>query len=82
MSFGRLIDADGIVLLALRLGKRIRSACRPIGLQDPVEEETAERFATEIRPVVDRILPLERASEAHRVMKASEHFGKIVLQVA
>jgi len=35
-----------------------------------------------IRPVVDRILPLERASEAHRVMKASEHFGKIVLQVA
>jgi NADPH:quinone reductase-like Zn-dependent oxidoreductase len=32
--------------------------------------------------VVDRILPLERAAEAHSVMKASEHFGKIVLQVA
>jgi len=35
-----------------------------------------------IRPVVDRVLPLERAAEAHRAMKASEHFGKIVLQVA
>jgi len=36
----------------------------------------------EIRPVVDRVLPLEAAGEAHRLMKASEHFGKIVLRVA
>jgi len=34
-----------------------------------------------IRPIVDRVLPLERAPEAHRVMKASEHFGKIVLEM-
>jgi putative PIG3 family NAD(P)H quinone oxidoreductase len=34
-----------------------------------------------IRPVVDRVLPLERVGEAHRAMKASEHFGKIVLRV-
>jgi putative PIG3 family NAD(P)H quinone oxidoreductase len=33
-------------------------------------------------PVVDRVLPLERVAEAHRAMKASEHFGKIVLRVA
>jgi len=36
----------------------------------------------ELRPVVDRVLPLEQAGEAHRAMKASEHFGKIVLRVA
>jgi NADPH:quinone reductase-like Zn-dependent oxidoreductase len=36
----------------------------------------------EIRPIVDRTLPLEAAPEAHRLMKASEHFGKIVLRVA
>jgi len=35
----------------------------------------------EIRPVVDRVLPLERAGDAHRAMKASEHFGKIALRV-
>ncbi|HVN38076.1 MAG TPA: NAD(P)H-quinone oxidoreductase [Myxococcota bacterium] len=34
-----------------------------------------------IGPVVDRVLPLAQAAEAHRAMKASEHFGKIVLQV-
>jgi putative PIG3 family NAD(P)H quinone oxidoreductase len=35
----------------------------------------------ELRPRVDRVLPLERVAEAHRAMQASEHFGKIVLRV-
>lgn len=34
-----------------------------------------------VRPVVDRVLPLGEAGEAHRVMKSSAHFGKIVLAV-
>lgn len=32
-----------------------------------------------IRPIVDRVLPLAAVADAHRAMKASEHFGKIVL---
>lgn len=35
-----------------------------------------------LRPVVDRVLPLAEAPAAHRAMKASEHFGKIVLRMA
>lgn len=35
-----------------------------------------------IAPVVDRVLPLEEAAEAHRRVAASGHFGKIVLKVA
>lgn len=75
------------VLLARRLqliGSTLRAR--------PVEEKAAlvaafrERFgaaldAGEITPVVDRVLPLADAAEAHRAMKASEHFGKIVLRV-
>ena len=34
-----------------------------------------------IRPVVHTVLPLERADEAHDLMEASEHFGKIVLKM-
>jgi putative PIG3 family NAD(P)H quinone oxidoreductase len=35
-----------------------------------------------VRPILDRVLPIEQVGEAHRVMKASEHFGKIVLRIA
>jgi putative PIG3 family NAD(P)H quinone oxidoreductase len=58
----------------------------------PVEEKAAivsgflARFGDaleqgKIGPVVDRVLPLAQAAEAHRAMKASEHFGKIVLKI-
>jgi NADPH:quinone reductase-like Zn-dependent oxidoreductase len=34
-----------------------------------------------LRPVIDRVLPLEQVAEAHAAMEASEHVGKIVLRV-
>lgn len=34
-----------------------------------------------LRPVVDRVLPLEQAAEAHRIMEERRHFGKLVLRV-
>ena len=37
--------------------------------------------AGRVRPVVDRVLSLREAAEAHRVLERSEHVGKIVLRV-
>lgn len=34
-----------------------------------------------LRPVVDRVLPLEQARAAHEVMERREQFGKVVLKV-
>jgi putative PIG3 family NAD(P)H quinone oxidoreductase len=34
-----------------------------------------------IRPIIDEVLPLDEAAEGHRRMKASAHFGKILLRV-
>jgi NADPH:quinone reductase-like Zn-dependent oxidoreductase len=38
--------------------------------------------AGEVRPVVDRVLPLDQVAEAHRVLESSAHVGKILLTVA
>jgi len=35
-----------------------------------------------LRPVIDRILPLEQAAEAHALMEAGELIGKVVLRVS
>jgi len=37
--------------------------------------------AGRLRPVVDKVVPLEQASEAHRLMQSNAHFGKIVLTI-
>jgi putative PIG3 family NAD(P)H quinone oxidoreductase len=34
-----------------------------------------------VRPVVDRVLTLDDAAEAHRLVDSSEHIGKVVLRV-
>ena len=79
----------------LPLGALLMKRLRVIGstLRALPEEQKAEIVAGfqrdfgaavekgEIRPIVDRVLPIAEAAEAHRVMQASTHFGKIVLEV-
>jgi NADPH:quinone reductase-like Zn-dependent oxidoreductase len=38
-------------------------------------------FSGQLRPAIDSTFPLAEASEAQRRLEASQHFGKIVLQV-
>jgi NADPH:quinone reductase-like Zn-dependent oxidoreductase len=35
----------------------------------------------DVRPVIDTVLPLEQAAEAHRRLDSSEHIGKVLLTV-
>ena len=75
-------------LLARRqhvIGSTLRA--RPVAEKAALVEAFRARFGPalasgRIHPVVDRVLPLEQVAEAHRVVKASEHFGKVVLRVA
>jgi len=67
------------------LGSTLRA--RPADEKAGIVDGLLERFASEIEsgriaPVVDRVMPLSAAPEAHRIMKGSEHFGKIVLSMA
>jgi putative PIG3 family NAD(P)H quinone oxidoreductase len=75
-------------LLARRLqliGSTMRS--RPVEAKAATVAAFEARFgaalaAGKLRPVIDRILPLAQAPEAHRAVAASEHFGKLILRVA
>ena len=54
------------------------STMGPKGALFPILEHVA---AGRLRPVVDRVLPLWSASDAHRALEARAVFGKIVLDV-
>lgn len=67
------------------IGSTLRT--RPVAEKGAIVAGLLARFGREIeagglRPVVDRVLPLGQAGDAHRLVKASEHFGKVVLRVA
>jgi putative PIG3 family NAD(P)H quinone oxidoreductase len=94
---GRLVEiglmggAQSEINLALLLARRLAVIGSTLRTRS-VEEKAAivrglrERFghslaAGRLTPEIHAVLPLERAADAHRMMKASEHFGKIVLRV-
>jgi tumor protein p53-inducible protein 3 len=84
---GAKVEANLAALLGRRLSVigstlRTRSTDEKAAIVAGFERRFgADLAAGRIRPIVDRVLPLEQVADAHRAMKASEHFGKIVLRV-
>jgi putative PIG3 family NAD(P)H quinone oxidoreductase len=74
-----LVRRLSVIGSTLRTRSEPEKAAIVRGLLDRFGEAIA---SGRVAPVIDRILPLAEAGEAHRVMKASGHFGKIVLKVA
>ena len=87
MGGERTAAIDVMQLLGKRaqiLGSTLRA--RPVEEKAAIVAAFLARFgedleAGRIRPVIHTVLPLARAAEAHKLMSASEHFGKIVLKV-
>ena len=79
------IDLARLLLRRLQvIGSTLRA--RPPEEKAALVEAFLARFgpaleAGRIAPVVDRVLPLDQAGEAHRVVRGSEHFGKVVLRL-
>ncbi len=94
---GRLVvlgmqgGAKGELNLGALLGKRgtVHAAglrARPPAEKAAIVAETQGAVwplieAGTVRPIVDRVLPLDAAAEAHRLLDASGHIGKVLLAV-
>jgi NADPH:quinone reductase-like Zn-dependent oxidoreductase len=72
----RRVELRGTVLRARPLEEKILAAQALERHLVPLLERGA------LRSVVDRVLPLERASEAHAILQSNETFGKLVLTVS
>jgi putative PIG3 family NAD(P)H quinone oxidoreductase len=76
--------ADLLVRRLAVIGSTLRS--RSVEEKARIVTAFTARFAPalaagRLRPVIDTVLPLAQAAEAHRRMRTSAHFGKIVLRV-
>ncbi len=82
---GRTAELD----IAAVLGKRLQIAAmslrsRPAGQKAEIVAAVREHVWPlvadgRIRPVVEQVLPMSRAADAHRAMDADEHVGKVLL---
>ena len=59
---------------------RARPAEEKATIVAAVREHVWPLESGEIRPVVDRILPMSAVAEAHRIVGAGEHMGKVLLR--
>jgi putative PIG3 family NAD(P)H quinone oxidoreductase len=84
---GRRAEMDLSVLMAKRAAViattlRARPAAEKATIVAAVREHVWPLVeSSDVRPVVDRVLPMTAAPEAHRVMEAGEHIGKVLLRV-
>lgn len=82
---GRSAELDLGRMLVKRLSVQATTLrARPVEEKSQIASEVAEHVwplveRGTIRPVVDRTMELPNAAEAHRIMEASSHVGKILL---
>ena len=50
-----------------------------MGTKDELEDLLSFCAATGVRPVIDEVLPLDRAREGFERLESGDQFGKIVL---
>ncbi len=84
---GRTAELDLSVLMAKRAAViattlRARPAAEKATIVAAVREHVWPLVESgDVRPVVDRVLPMAAAAEAHRVVESGEHVGKVLLRV-
>ena len=85
---GRKGELDLGAVLAKRLTVLAAGLrARPLQQKAAIVAETQQHVwplveSGTVRPVIDRVLTLDDAAEAHRLVESSEHIGKVLMRVA
>ena len=68
---------------AIVSGSGLRVSALPVKVEivRQLNEKVWAHLGAKVTPVIDSILPLARACDAHARMETSEHIGKILLDV-
>jgi len=61
---------------------RVQTAEQKRAIRDTLLREVWPLLGTQIRPVTERVFPLDQAQQAHETMVKTGHIGKILLQMA
>jgi putative PIG3 family NAD(P)H quinone oxidoreductase len=79
LDLGQLMSKRGAVISATL---RRRPAEEKAAIVAAVREHVWPLVSSgAVRPIVDRVLPMAEAAEAHRVLDSSDHVGKVLLAV-
>lgn len=81
VTCGATTGPKGVTDLRYLFAKHLNLMGSYMGSRADLLAAAGHFFAGRLKTHVHAVLPLERAGEAHRMMEASEHFGKIVLSV-
>ncbi|MEV6598869.1 NAD(P)H-quinone oxidoreductase [Actinoplanes sp. NPDC051346] len=77
LDFGALMAKRGSIAATTLRARSVKDKSRIVrGVRDQVWPLVD---AGSIRPIIDRTVAMSEAAEAHRLMEASDHLGKIVL---
>ncbi len=69
---------------AIVTGSRLRVAplSRKVEIARQIMDRVWPHLGTRVMPIIDTVIPLAQASDAHARMESSAHIGKILLEVA
>ena len=77
LNLGKLMGKRGAILSTTSAGPAAEEKAAVVA---SVREHVWPRIeAGEVRPVVDRVLPIAQAADAHRLVESSGHVGKVLL---
>jgi len=82
VTYGRTAGGNGDTDIGLVFWNQLRIIGSTMSSNKEFAEVVSLVFQRRLRPVIDRVFPLEETAAAYRHLRSGQQFGKVVVQVA